>query len=121
MIKEHFERNKRVYWISSLVVVAGVTCVIMRGRYVGVPRVPNVITIRPLTFFSNKTKNIVNVFVRDGRGHPGYMIADLDTGIIYPSQYEAARALNASPGVVSGHLRGKLSDVHGHHLERVMS
>ena len=117
-VKRHILENKEMY---AILVFAGITCVIMKGRTVGVPRVPNAIAIRPFTFFSNRTKNIVNVYVRDGRGHPGYMVADMTTGIIYPSQYEAARALDVSASVVSGHLRGKLSDVSGHQLERLVA
>ena len=130
-IKEHVSEHKALYIVGSLGVVAGFTCIIVRGQCPGVPRVPEssvprvldgptTVTARPLSFFSTRqTTNVVNVIERTGRGHPGYIVHCVETQELFPSQYEAARQLNTSPSIVSGHLNGKLPDVNGVHLERV--
>lgn len=131
-IRSHFQKNKNVY-IAGIagIAFASITCRIMKGSYPdvlrasesSVPRVldgPAKVTVTPLSLFSNRmTNNTVTVIKRDGRGHPGYPVMDLDTGDFWFTQGESARALNAWPSVVSGHLNGKLPDVNGHHLARV--
>jgi hypothetical protein len=128
-IKNHFVRNAPLY----LVGFAGFSCLMMRGRYPGIQRVPESgvrgaldgptkVTVTPLSFFSNRmTNNIITVIERDGRGHPGYLVRCLETNEIFPSQKEAARTMGVYPSLISGHLRGKLPDVDGQHFERVVA
>jgi hypothetical protein len=122
-IKRHFKERKDLYvGIGIGIGITGITCLIMRGRHASVPRVldgPARVTVRPLAFLSNQRTNVVAVIERAGRGHPGYLVRCLETGEIYLSQIEAASAINTYPSVMSGHLQGKLPDVHGMHFERV--
>ena len=122
-VKQHIKKHKLIYTnVATAVAFAGITCVIMRGRHAGVQRVPDgseTITVRPLSILSNQKSNVVTVIEREGRGHPGYRIMDLDTGVVHLSQADTARALNTYPSVISGHIQGKLSDANGHHLMRV--
>lgn len=130
-IKAHMGRHKIAYSVGVVVVIAGITCVIMRRSCTGIPRVPESSVLRVLdgpvkgtaTSFSllsnRQTNNVINVIRREGRGHPGYPVFDLDTHIQYNTQGLAAKALNAYPSVVSGHLKGKLPDVNGHRLVHV--
>ena len=98
--------------------IAGITCFIMRGRYEAcIERAYGpIVTVRPLSFFS---KQFVTVVLRDGRGHPGYVVKCLETGSIYLSQAEAAKAMGFTPSTLSQHLNGMRSHIHGFHLERV--
>ena len=122
-IKQHFIENKKFYIGTGCgFVFAGITCSVIRGRSVEIPRVSNgsdVITTRPFSFFSKQ--NVVTVIKREGRGHPGYRVRCLETGAEFMSQGEAARELGAYPSVISGHLNGKLPNVHGLHLERILA
>ncbi len=128
-IKAHVGRHKTEYIVGSIV-IAGITYIIMRS-HTGIQRVPESsiprvldgptkVTVTPFSLLSNRqTNNVINIIHKEGRGHPGYPVFDLDDKILYNTQGLAAKALNAWPSVVSGHLNGKLSDVNGHHLIRV--
>ena len=121
-VKKHVEEHCFAYIAVTGAAVAGITCCIMRGRHAEIPRVsdgPDTVTVRPLSFFSRQENTITTVIEREGRGHPGYRVRCLETGEEFASQGEAARALKALPAIVSGHLKGKVDDVHGHHLERI--
>lgn len=76
------------------------------------------ITMRPISFLS-KQNNTVNVVPRDGRGHPGYIIRDIDSDDLFYSQRETALAKDISENLLSKHLNGKLDNVNGLHFERV--
>ena len=127
-LKEHFRKNKVIYSCGLTAFgVAGITYTLMRGRHASVQRVldgsdllSESITVRPLSFFTNRnTNNIVNVIEREGRGHPGYLVRCIETGEGWISQIKAADAANTYPSVMSGHLTGKIPDVHGLHYERI--
>ena len=125
-VKTHFKENKRVYITG--VVVAGVTTVIMRGRYAillrgmdGLKTAEASVTVRPLSFFSNQTNDIVSTVYNGGRGHSGFMTRNLDYGLVFETQADAARAFNISPSNLSSHLNGKFPDVSGLHFERVVA
>lgn len=129
-IKAHFQRHKTAYLIGCGIVFAAGTYLIVRS-YTGILRVPESsvprvldgpvkVTVAPFSLLSNRmTNNVINVVRKEGRGHPGFPVFDLDDKIMYDTQGAAAKALNAWPSVVSGHLKGKLPDVNGHHLVHV--
>jgi hypothetical protein len=122
-VKDHISRNKTVYISTGIsVAIAGITCAIMRGRYTGVLRVldqSDTINVRPLSFLSKQSNHIVNVIEREGRGHPGYLVKCLETGITYLSQTQAASDMGLSKSMLSSHLNGAVNDVNGFHFERV--
>ena len=120
-IKAHFQRNKTRYYVGSTIGVAAITLVIMRGRHASFLRSldgQDVVTMRPLTFFSNRT-NIVTVIAREGRGHPGYLVRCKETGDIFSSQSGAASWAGTSAVNMSQHLSGRFPDVYGLHFERI--
>ena len=133
-LKDHLKRHKVAYTVS---IVAGITLLIMRGRYAALQRGPedlnrsNVLPLlergvdTPLSIFSpiigdnNTTKNIISVVEREGRGHPGYILYDITDDRYYPSQHVAAEILGGSESALSGYLQGKLDDFCGHQFKRV--
>jgi hypothetical protein len=130
-ISNHVKQHKVAYSLGAGIAIAGCTCLIMKRSYTGVLRVPESsvprvldgpveVTVTPFSLLSNRmTNNVINIVRKEGRGHPGYPVFDLDDNLLYLTQGEAARALNASNSVVSGHLKGKLTDVNGHRLVHV--
>jgi hypothetical protein len=124
-IKDHFVRNQAAYISggTGILVGAGITLIIMRGRHAGIRGVPdtaeNSVFVRPLSFLSTQTNNIVTVVERENRGHPGYLIRCLETNEIFTSQKQAARAKNVSDAIFSLHVRRKLDDINGLHFERM--
>jgi hypothetical protein len=114
-------RRKKIVLIGSGIAVAGITCYIMRGRYVMVGNAAlnglDGVTVRPLAFFSKQS--VVTVVEREGRGHPGYITKCLETGIRYAAQEDAARAIGVHPTTMSRHILGVLPDVKGLHFERI--
>ena len=116
-IKDHFQKYSFLYGIG----IASFTYLIMRERNAGVLSVPDGsdgITIRPLTFLSNRT-NVVTVISRGTQGPPSWVVRCKETGEIFVSQIEAARSMNIPPSILSSHLNGKFDDALGHHFERI--
>lgn len=124
--KKHIKENKKIYITGTVCfLVAGITCIIMRGRYADMQSVSDglaKVTVRPLSFFSkhiDQSTTIVNVVEREGRGHPGYITRCLETGELFLTQGEAAKAFSLSPANLSSHINGKFKDCGGYHFERV--
>lgn len=123
-VKEHVRKHKGVYLIGSYVVVAGITYYIMRGTRVqgalginGVQGAPS--NTASLIFRNKQTINVLTVLEREGRGHPGWPVRNLETKHIFLSQKAAADAFDISKQMMSGHLNGKFPDIDGLHFERV--
>jgi hypothetical protein len=72
-----------------------------------------------LIFRSPQTVNITAVLDREGRGHPGWPVRNLETKRIFFSQREAAMTFDIPEGILSGHITGKFPDANGLHFERV--
>lgn len=70
-------------------------------------------------FKSPQKINIATVVDREGRGHPGWPIRNIETKAISLSQRSAAKAFDIPEGRLSGHLKGRYPDVDGLHFERV--
>jgi len=122
-IKTHVKKYKTVYCCAATgIVVAGITGVIMRGRYAGVLRVPDGpvrVTVRPFSFFSKQMNDVTTVIHRGGTGSPSFVVECIETGEGWLSQHGAALAKGVSDAVMSGHLTGKLPDVNGLHYRRI--
>lgn len=128
-IKTHIYKHRVVYSCSvTAVVVAGITFIVMRGRYAEIKRVSdedlilNKLFVRPFNFLSNNNDinaNIITVIEREGRGHPGYIVRCLETGEVFLSQTQAAIVMEIPATVISDHLRGKFDHANGYHFERI--
>ena len=124
-LKNHFERHKFAYGVGAGVAIAGITYVITRGTIAqcGMGEGPNAqcgLTNTASFIFRNKQSiKITAVLDREGRGHPGWPVQNLETKHIFVSQKQAAEAFNIPEGILSGHLRGKFPDANGMHFERV--
>ena len=125
-IKMHFRKNKTRYQFFGLGMIAGITVVIMRGRYealayggaYGPQTADNLVTMRPLSFMSNRMQNTVKIFANH-TGRPGYLIHSKDYDLYFSSQRETAHMFGISEGVLSKHLNGILPDAKGYQFERV--
>jgi hypothetical protein len=72
-----------------------------------------------LIFRNKQTINITTVLDREGRGHPGWPVRNLESKRIFFSQKEAAEAFGIPAPLMSGHIHGKFPDIDGLHFERV--
>ena len=118
-IKNHFIRNAPAY-----VILAGFTYHIMRGRHAVVGNAASdgseTITVRPLSFFSKQTNNVIAVIEREGRGHPGYITRCIETNKDFPTQGKAANAYGINRTVMSRHVNGLIDNANGLHFERLV-
>jgi hypothetical protein len=126
-ILSHFERHKIAYSFAVGVMIAGITTLIMRSKprpmWRGVEPMPNVgfanTASRSFVFRSPQTINVASVLDREGRGHPGWPVQNLETKQVFFSQKQAANAFNIGEGTLSSHLKGKFPDADGLHFNRV--
>lgn len=111
--KAHFQRNKTTYLAS-----AGTAVVAVVGTVLVVNRTPRASLIHSTSLmnYKPKTRNSV-VFKVEALGDPGNVVRDTTTGVCYPSQNAAARALDVAPARISENLQGKLDHVKGHAFE----
>lgn len=120
-MKDHFKRNKDIYLFLG---IAGITYYMMRSNIAqrgmsesGPQRGPA--NTASLIFRNKQVIKITNVLDREGRGHPGWPVRNLETKHIFFSQKQAAAAFDLNENVLSGHLNGKFPDANGLHFERV--
>jgi len=123
-IKAHVVRNKKVYIIGGVVVIAGITYTIMRSNVArgatGGANARGAFANTASIKFANKSRiNITTVVDRGGRGHPGWPVQNTETKQVFFSQKQAANAFDIPEKVLSAHLQGKFPDVDGLHFERV--
>jgi hypothetical protein len=124
-IVNHVKRHQVAYSVGAVVVFAGITYTIMRSKprpmWGGMEPMPNAGFANIASHFSlgDKTINITTVLNREGRGHPGWPVQNLETKQVFFSQKQAADAFNIGEGTLSSHLKGKFSDANGLHFERV--
>lgn len=107
-VKEHFVENKRVYLTGGACFIMGAAAVYFRTDD---PMVSN----KQSQFIAVNSPQTMEVFI-EALGDPGNIVQDIDTGTVYASQGQAARALGVSPSRVSDHLLGRLDHVDGHRL-----
>ena len=72
-----------------------------------------------LIFRNKQTINMTTVIERDGRGHPGWPVRNLETRRIDLSQKAAAKHFRIPESVLSAHLNKKFENADGLHFERV--
>lgn len=124
-LKDHFRKHKATYSFGvGGVIFAGFTYVIMRSS--GLRGGPCAKGLRggpgntASQFFNNKsTINITTVIEREGRGHPGWPVRNLETKQVFLTQKDAADAFNIPESLMSGHVNGKFPDIDGLHFERI--
>jgi hypothetical protein len=123
-IKDHIREHPVAYSVSVGTIVATITVLVMRSTTapggVGEANAPGGFSNTASFIFRNKQIiNVTTVLDREGRGHPGWPVRNVETGRIFFSQREAATAFNIPEGKLSGHLNGKFPNVDGTHFERV--
>ena len=118
-IKNHIQDHKVAYACgATAVLTAGITYLVVRSNAAQ----GGLTNTASRSFLIKSPQTIIktiNVLERDGRGHPGYPIRNLETKHIEFSQKAMADYFGISEGLLSGHLNGKFSDVDGLHFERV--
>lgn len=123
-IKKHIKDHKTVYAFVAGGAFVTITYVIMRSNIIrgvmgedGIRGVPS--NTASFIFKNKQTVNVTTVLDREGRGHPGWPVRNLETKRIFFSQKDAADAFGVSYTALSGHLNGKFPDIDGLHFERV--
>lgn len=113
-VSEHLKKHKAAY------ITGGVCLGVGLGAGVIIAKTqPAVYSKNQIVGLVNwKPKQTIEVFV-EALGDPGNIIQDLDTGTIYASQGQAARALGVDPSTVSKHLKGLYDNAGGHTLKNL--
>lgn len=119
-----WQDHKEAIIVAAAMSAAGITCAIMRGNAArgaaGEGSARGAVTnTSSFLFRSPQTVNVLTVVEREGRGHPGWPVRNLETKRIDLSQKSAAQHFGIPEKVLSGHLNGKFDDVDGLHFERV--
>lgn len=133
----HIKENKEIY-ILGAITLAGFTYLIVRDHSLNsvndasgdtlariktplaTPGFNNSGSIESSAIVMGDSNDIiVNVLPRDGRGHPGYLVKNIENGLTYPSQIAAAIEFDINPAKLSKHLNGQLADASGYHFERI--
>jgi len=116
IIKNHIRENRKVYIaaVGGLVVgvVLGVSVVLLKNTSGG-----SVISQKAIGIWNTQIATLITI---DAPGNSGNVIQDLSTGIVYPSQNSAAKALGINPSNLSSHLNGKNPDVAGHIFKKII-
>lgn len=124
-IKTHIEKHKVAYaCTATTVIVAGITAIIMRSNIAqrgmgGGNAQRGLNNTASFIYGKNHVVNVTTVLDREGRGHPGWPVRNIETKRNFLSQVEAAKYFDVSESVLSGHLNGKFPDVNGLHFERI--
>ena len=100
-VKLHLKEHKREYIVGGICFAAGL---VVAGKAYQI---------------NYKSPGATNIFVEAPKrlGHPGNIIRDKSTGMVYASQNAAAKALNINKFELSEHVRGIRPDVNGHTFE----
>lgn len=121
-IKEHFKKHRTIYLCTATgVVVAGITCVIMRG--VASRHIEDGCTVLAKGGYTVLGKSVVtnNVsYISSNRqGPPSWVVRCIETGNIFASQKSAAIEMGIDPSNLSKHLNGIFNNADGYHFERI--
>ena len=110
-VKTHLRENKKTYIAcggTAVVAVLGTLAVVSRGNVtISRQSITQVLSWKP------EAHQHLEVWI-EALGDPGNIIQDVETGIIYASQGQAARELGLNPSDVSKHLKGATNHVGGH-------
>lgn len=112
--KEHWNRNKKMYYgFGGGVVITTLGAVILHKIVLTQQLVESAVATGNIMYKSNIYQTVLNA-----RGHPGYIIECLETGLLFQSQNQAAKLLGISASLLSSHLNGKTESVNGLHFIR---
>lgn len=107
-IKNHFRKHKVAYISVGVSVTAGVAVGLLVGRGQVSISNPAMVNYKPVA-------NTVQVqMVRPGP--KSFVVQCVESGQVWPSIRQAAESTKLSPGLISGHLKGKFADVGGFHF-----
>lgn len=108
-IKEHWTRNKKVYYaFGTGVVLTTVGIVVLNKK----PSADTVVQMKELFTVSVKSPRITTILL-ERAGNSGNLIVDDLTGDTYRSQNLLAKAIGVSAATVSQHLSGKRKTING--------
>lgn len=114
-VKAHVIKHKEAYIFGGLGVLGIVTTILI---------MKNINGVRNITAGDNSLvmldKSKIENFNFFSPGNSGNVIQDTATGEIWPSQNAAAEALNVSRTHISDHLNGKLPDLNGRVLKKLV-
>lgn len=115
MAKTHWDKYKKAYLIGGgVVTVTGVT-----GYLVGSGKAAELAEVAVPQIINNVAPVITPVFnntVNFG-GHMTKLVKCLETGEMWETVTEAAKATGSSLSMMSRHLNGHMSDLYGNHYE----
>lgn len=111
-VKTHLKENKELY------IVGGVSAVVGGALTYAATKSTPAVNNSQTQLIAINSPQTMEVFI-EALGDPGNIIQDVDTGIIYASQGQAARELGVSPSRVSDHLNGRLEHIGGHRLVKI--
>jgi len=132
-IKQHVKDHKIAYACGATavvtgVVVAGITCVIMRESHAGLRGGPDWSEKTPVdslsvlsnhSIFGKVSNSMVTTIHKGNTGNPGFVTRCVETGELFATQGDAARAFNIPEPLMSGHLNKGLKLVEDLNFERV--
>lgn len=114
-VVKHVKKHKEAYIVGTLGVVGIVLTVVIMKNYG---------SIKTINVMDNSGAVLIQPKIENAHfyspGNSGNVIQDLTTGAIYPSQEAAANALGVSRSQISQHVNGKLPDLRGHILEKIV-
>jgi len=112
-VARHFHNNQKVYIVGASCLVAGAALgalyVLKSGRLVNAKQVQ---------VLAYKSTQELTVWI-EALGDPGNVIQDTVSGVIYPSQGEAARQLGINPSAISKHLSGAIPNASGYIFKKL--
>jgi hypothetical protein len=116
-IKQHLVENKRVYIAAGVgmvvgIVIGGVTVYLLKNGN-AVPQISQ----KAIGIWNTQVATLITI---DAPGNSGNVIQDLSTGIIYPSQNAAAKALDIDKANISKHLSGIFPNAEGHIFKKII-
>jgi hypothetical protein len=115
-VKAHFRKNRNAYFagIAGIAAGAGGTALLVRRTDVLIsPKIQQILSYRPEAHM----RVVVELTERANLSKPVRIKGSTRPEDIFISQSDYARKHGVSPGIVSGHLNGKIPDVNGIQLE----
>lgn len=122
-IKEHWNNHKEKYYIGAIAFLYGAAIgatLVINSKNKQIAEMMNSANISNYQgiAINSPIHNDISIEIYS-KVDPGWIVQDVESGTIYASQNEAARALGVSPTTVSGHLTGKFDNAGGRKLARI--
>jgi len=115
-VKQHFVDHRELYIGIGVGVAVGVVGVSIFELVDG----KNIISQKAIAIWKSTITQIATQIYIKAPGNSGNVIQDLATGIVYPSQNAAAKALGISPTNISTQLNGKFPEADGHIFKKLI-